>query len=107
MSDMLSADELEALDLTAKVANLLKKIINAPYKELAEETNRLLAEGDHKAAFHAGMHLEDIKACGDNDWNEAASAIHVIQNMLQAQASARAYPERFRLMGDIGQWRRT
>ena len=76
--ELLSDDELIALDLTAQLANTIRKII---------------ANG---GASDADMDRFD--------WAEAAAKIHDIQHMLMAQAAARAYPERFRLMGrKIGQ----
>jgi hypothetical protein len=36
------------------------------------------------------------------DYHEAIHAIHVLQNMVMSQAAARAYPERFRLLGEVG-----
>ena len=35
----------------------------------------------------------------NGDWKEMVSALHHIQNAILAQAAARAYPEKFRLMG--------
>ncbi len=39
--------------------------------------------------------------CGDNhaDRAEVAHEIHVLQHRILAQAAARAYPDRYRLMG--------
>lgn len=68
MSDLLTPTELEAMDASARLANLLRLVI-----------------GDGPQA--------------SNDWAEAAQHIHCIQNMVMAQAAARAYPERFRLLG--------
>lgn len=36
---------------------------------------------------------------GAGDWSEAVAAIHTVQRMIAAQAAARAYPDRFRLLG--------
>jgi len=33
------------------------------------------------------------------DWNEVAASIHRIQHSVLAQAAARAYPDRYRLLG--------
>jgi hypothetical protein len=35
----------------------------------------------------------------EHDWNEAAQRIHAVQHMVMAQAAARCYPERYRLLG--------
>ena len=68
--ELLSDDELEALELTAKLANKIRKIIKDG--------------GTDQSEF---------------DWAEAAAKIHDIQHMLMAQAAVRAYPERFRGLG--------
>jgi hypothetical protein len=36
---------------------------------------------------------------GAHDWAEMAAHIHCIQHAIMAQAAARAYPDRFRLLG--------
>lgn len=36
-----------------------------------------------------------------NDWNEVATPIRAIQHTVLAQAAARAYPERYRLLGRV------
>lgn len=38
--------------------------------------------------------------CREADINEFAAAVHVVQNMILAQAAARCYPDRYRLMGE-------
>lgn len=68
MKELLTTQELEAMDMTAQLANKIHEII-----------------GDGPTA--------------SADWSEAAAEIHVIQHRIMAQAAARAYPERFRLMG--------
>jgi hypothetical protein len=37
----------------------------------------------------------------DHDWNEIAQRIHAIQHTLMAQAAARCYPDRFRVLGGV------
>lgn len=41
----------------------------------------------------------------EGDWREAVSKIHDIQHMIAAQAAARAFPNEFRLLGEVGAWR--
>jgi len=36
----------------------------------------------------------------NNDWAEAADKIHQLQTTVMSQAAARAYPEKFRLLGN-------
>ena len=69
-AELLTADELHALDLTAQLANVVRKGI-----------------GNGPTAEH--------------DWAEMAAQIHQIQHVVMAQAAARAYPERFRLLGGV------
>jgi hypothetical protein len=37
----------------------------------------------------------------DGDWSEVAVHIHTLQHLIMAQAAARAYPDRFRLLGGV------
>jgi hypothetical protein len=37
------------------------------------------------------------------DWQEATFHIHALQNMIMSQAAARAYPERYRLLGEASE----
>lgn len=69
--DLLTEDELEAMDLSGKLANKLGKIIRQ----------------------------NGTKEQQDYDWQEAAMRIHALQHTIMAQAASRAYPERFRLLG--------
>lgn len=70
----LTADELEALELTGRLAGALRRIIvNTPLA-----ANRASIEGD---------------------WAEVAHHIHVLQRYIGAQAAARMYPDKFRLLG--------
>jgi hypothetical protein len=65
----LSDLELEAMKKSGELANLLRQII-----------------GDEAPnAYH--------------DWVEATIHVHALQNMILSQVAARAYPERFRLLG--------
>jgi hypothetical protein len=70
MSDLLTPDELAAMDLTGLLANQLARIVGQ----------------------------------GDNRQNDLAELlgnhIHGIQHAIMSQAAARAYPEKFRLLGE-------
>lgn len=66
---LLSEDELEAMELSAK---------------LAKKVRRIIGDGSDQAQY---------------DWVEAAHRIHSIQHSIMAQAASRAYPERFRQLG--------
>lgn len=71
VADLLTPEEHEVMDLTADLANALHAVI--------------YAEGhDENAA---------------RDWNEAVTGIHHVQHIVLAQAAARAYPDRYRLLG--------
>lgn len=72
----LTSTELEALDLSGKLADLLSQVV-APGPTAAQDT----AELHHH--------------------------VHAIQRYVGSQAAARAYPERFRLLGDVGAWNRS
>ncbi len=52
--------------------------------ELAQLMRKLIGEGPN--AYH--------------DWVEATIHIHALQNMILSQAAARAYPDKFRLLGE-------
>ena len=80
-SDLLTEDELRALELSGELANLIYKIIYAPSKSAP-----------------VGMYAT-LRGIAANDWTEAAERIHAIQHQIMAQAAARAYPHLFRLMG--------
>lgn len=67
---LLTEVEHEAMRLTADLANALRRIIT---------------DGDGGQAA--------------NDWSEAAHLIHSVQNMILAQAAARAYPNLYRPLG--------
>jgi hypothetical protein len=65
----------------------------------------LLTQAEHNAVITAALLAEqvaEIAADGpsrDADIAEAAHHIHAVQRMILAQAAARAYPERYRLLG--------
>lgn len=84
LSGLLTDDEREALDLTAKLANLLSKICRTPTHP-----------EDHPVS------LDVWKENQSNDWAECAVEIHAIQHRLMAQACARAFPDQYRLMGAV------
>lgn len=66
---LLSEYEHEAMDLTARLANLLAQDI---------------------------VGFEETRA---HDLNELVGHIHVVQKAIMGQAAARAYPDRYRLLG--------
>ena len=70
--DLLTPVEHAALSISRDLSNHMRNIIYAPGYV---ETN------------------------ANHDWAEAAQAIHVLQNMIMAQAAGRAYPEEYRLLG--------
>lgn len=67
----------------------------------------LLTDDEHAAIHQAGELANLIcRIVGDGetaeaDRNEAVTAIHHIQRMIAAQAAARAYPDRYRLLGGV------
>jgi broad specificity phosphatase PhoE len=74
--------------------------------EACQDTGPLLTEGEHHAIKLAGQLMSRISrdVIGDGmnrrqDLAEAAAHVHAIQNMILAQAAARAYPDRYRLLG--------
>lgn len=84
MKDLLTEDEKKALQLTCELANLLGKICRTPSRP----------KGHHHS-------LEDWIGNQSNDWAECAVEIHAIQHRLMAQAAARAFPDQYRLMGQL------
>lgn len=68
--ELLTAQEHDCLSHLARAANLLRKITMAD----------------------TGTY--------PHDWEEAAAAIHVLQRMVLSQAAGRAYPQRYRLLGN-------
>jgi hypothetical protein len=74
----LTDTELRLLDLTGQVAAALRQVIYADDDVSGRCSDETVAAAD---------------------WGEAAHAVHVIQRAVMAQAAARAYPDRFRLLG--------
>jgi len=70
VSDLLTAAELRALDLTTELTNLL--------------AGEIIGNGTTRAG----------------DVNEMCRRIHDVQHMIMAQAAARAFPEKFRVLGE-------
>ena len=68
MTALLTDDELAAVDLTAQLGRLMRRIIG---------------DGPNAA----------------DDCTEAAHRIHAVQDLILAQAAARAYPHLFRPLG--------
>jgi hypothetical protein len=66
----------------------------------------LLTEDEHLAMELSGKLAHTMrKIIGEGpmswfDWIEAADKIHQLQRMVMAQASARAYPKLYRLLGE-------
>ena len=69
MDELLTEDEHRALDLTVELTNLVAQNIIGP------------------------------GYTSQGDINEFVTDIHRIQNRIMAQAAARAYPDRYRLLG--------
>ena len=67
--EALTDDEHYAMDLTADLANILQRSV--------------IGNGSQ----------------WKNDWSEAALQIHALQHTILRQAAARAYPDRYRLLG--------
>lgn len=73
-AELLTEAEHRAMDLTVQLVNLM--------------ASEVIADGRGRTG----------------DINEVVQAIHVIQRMVMGQAAARAYPDRYRLLGsEIGQ----
>lgn len=70
LTDLLTGDEHHALRLTAELVNLVSQ--------------KVIGRGPSR----------------DGDINEFASAMHVVQNMILSQAASRAFPDKYRLMGE-------
>jgi hypothetical protein len=69
VSDLLTTAEHRAMDLTVELVNLL--------------AGEVIADGPGRTG----------------DVNEVIHAIHIVQRMVMGQAAARAYPDRYRLLG--------
>ena len=67
---------------------------NSPSPLLTDDEHRLM---DLTAELARGLFV----LCGDaaDDRAEVAHEIHAIQHRIMSQAAARAYPDRYRLMG--------
>lgn len=67
----------------------------------------LLTQDEHDALTVSGELAGLIRrVIGDgpqahNDWSEAAVLIHGLQHMVMAQAAARAFPNDYRLLGQV------
>ena len=77
----------------------------------AVDMSDLLTETEHEAMDLTAELMRAMRQImGDaniaGDLNEAAAHIHGIQNMILANAAARAYPDRYRLLGQQGPWAR-
>lgn len=70
---LLTDDEHRAVTLAAELAGIMKRIIGG------------------EAGVGSGI--------AEGDWAEAVHYVHGLQNMVLAQAAARAYPQQYRLMG--------
>lgn len=66
----------------------------------------LLIGREHEMIWQLGQVFRDFRyilhsgANRERDLEEAAFHIHALQHMVMAQAAARAYPEKDRLLGD-------
>ena len=73
--------------------------------------SELLTEAEHAAMDLTADLMRALRGImGDanlaGDLNEAAAHIHGLQSMILANAAARAYPDRYRLLGQQGPWAR-
>jgi hypothetical protein len=84
--DLLNEDELAAMDLSAELANLCRKICCQEVRAWKER---------HPDA------AQTPESQQDHDWAELAQYIHMIQTKIMSQAAARAYPGKFRLIGEV------
>jgi hypothetical protein len=73
-----------------------------------QSSSDFLTSHEHQAITDAGKLYTHIAnniiahgATRDDDLQEIRTAIHVIQHAIMAQAAARAYPTRYRLLGDV------
>jgi hypothetical protein len=73
---LLTEDEQKALEMTAELSRLLKRIVY----------------------IGSRYSIQDLSAPLP-DWVELCAALHVIQRAIGAQAAARAYPDLYRLLG--------
>lgn len=82
MADLLSAQELAALETLSTFANQLREVIGGSGFGYG---SRDLYDGD--------------QFIGASDWREAVDKIHQLQAMVMSNAAARAYPKEFRVLG--------
>lgn len=68
----------------------------------------LLTEAEHHAMYLTadlartmGAIIGDGGAPAASDFREVVVHIHALQHMIMAQAAARAYPDRYRLLGQL------
>jgi hypothetical protein len=68
----------------------------------------LLTDAEHnamdliaQAGRAVGAVIGDGGAPAAADFREAVTHIHALQQMVMSQAAARAYPDRYRLLGDV------
>lgn len=76
-ADLLTADEHKAMEISADLANIMGKII------------------------WAGCDPDNNQGQAEHDVNEMAQQIHAIQRSILSQAAARAYPDKYRLLGGL------
>jgi hypothetical protein len=68
--------------------------------------DELLTDKEHEIVWRLGSIYRDLKhvisdgAQQEYDLNEATLHIHALQHMVMAQAAGRAYPDKYRLLGD-------
>lgn len=72
--ELLTVHEMRAIELTAELSKLV--------------IGQVIGQQDARAA----------------DVAEFVGHIHVIQRMIMSQAAARAYPDKLRLLGNVGIW---
>jgi hypothetical protein len=75
--ELLTVTEEQAMEATVDLLHLLRDVIRSP--------------GSH----------HDV---AQQDLEEVVLHIHALQHMILAQAAARAYPDRYRLLGRRGNW---
>lgn len=91
--------------VSALVARVLDDVVTAMEMKPGADGAPLLTPEEHEVMdMTANLANALRRVVGDgphaaHDWNEIAAPIHTIQHHVLAQAAARAYPERYRLMG--------
>lgn len=77
------------------------------FQELVNAAEGLLTEEEHRAVDLAGeLYVLLTKIVGNGatreaDLNELIAPIHHIQHKVMAQAAGRAFPGRYRLLGEV------